>query len=407
MPSADSGVGSLLIGLATGLSSAGHTDEYVFLTYPGHDEWLRAYLGSSCRALGFQEAQWKGFARRRLPGAVAAWQQGRRLAGQPEQRGGLLQVPNSDGALEAEGVEVIQFPSQAGFITDVPSIYHPHDLQHLHLPEYFTAQQIAQRELIYRTLCGQATVVAVASNWVKRDLVHHYGLAPDKVQVIPLAPLLGEYPEPTHSELARTAAKYRLPNGFIFYPAQTWPHKNHIMLLEALAILRRDGLVVPLVASGRKTDFFRRIDARAHELGVHDQVRFLGFVTPLELQILYRLSRGVVIPTKFEAASFPLWEAFLAGAPAACSSVTSLPEQAGGAALLFDPCEPEAIAAAIRSLVTDEDLRSELVERASAKVSHLNWRSTAGAFRVLYKKVSGRQLDAGERRVLAQANEFL
>jgi glycosyltransferase involved in cell wall biosynthesis len=346
------------------------------------------------------------FARRRLRGPVSIWHRGRRWV---ERSASVAppQVPHSDGTLEAEGVEVVHFPSQAGLITQVPSIYHPHDLQHLHLSEYFSVEEIARRELLYRTLCEQASVVAVASNWVKRDLVHQYGLPQDKIQVIPLAPVSSAYPDPTDADLVRTAAAYALPSGFVFYPAMTWPHKNHLLLLEALALLRRDGLVVPLVASGQKTDHFRQIERRARELGISDQVRFLGFVTPLELQCLYRLSRGVVIPTKFEAASFPLWEAFLAGTPAACSSVTSLPEQAGGAAVFFDPSQPEEIAEAIRSLVSDDDLRRQLVERGRVVVSTLSWRSTANVFRVLYKKVAGRGLDAEERAVLARADQFL
>jgi glycosyltransferase involved in cell wall biosynthesis len=282
--------------------------------------------------------------------------------------------------------------SQAGFFTDVPTIYHPHDLQHVHLPQYFTRAEIKWREVYYRGLCAQAEMVAVSSKWTKNDLIENFGLPSTKISVIPLAPLLTEYPTPTAGDLATTRARFDLPDAFAFYPAKTWPHKNHMKLLEALALLRRGGLTVPFVSCGQRLSFLAKLERRAQQLGIADQVIFLGHVTPLELQSLYRLSRCVVIPTKFEAASFPLWEAFVAGIPAACSTVTSLPEQAGDAALLFDPDRSEEIAKAVRSLWIDETLRHTLAERAHRKVSELSWDRTARTFRAYYRRIAGRAL---------------
>ncbi len=179
------------------------------------------------------------------------------------------------------------------------------------------------------------------------------------------------------------------------------------MLTEALAQLGREGLTVSFVSSGQKTEFCTKIEDRARRLGIDDQVRFLGFVSPLELQCLYRLSRCVVIPTRFEAASFPLWEAFFAGIPAACSRVTSLPEQAGDAALLFDPDRPEEIAEVVRSLWTNEELRHTLVERTHRNVSQLSWERTARIFQTLYRKTGGQELGVEERALLAAAEKTL
>jgi glycosyltransferase involved in cell wall biosynthesis len=319
-----------------------------------------------------------------------------------------IEIPYSDGSIEREEVEVMHFTQQWGFLTELPTIYHPHDLQHLHYPEYFDRVEFEKRELYYQGLCAQAAVVAVSSNWTKNDLIRAYGLPSEKIQVVPLAPLLGAYAEPEASDIARVRERFDLPeSGFAFYPAQTWPHKNHLTLLDALAQLKREGLEVPFVSSGFKTDFCATIEHRARELGIDDQVSFLGFVSALELQCLYRSSRCVVIPTKFEAASFPLWEAFLAGAPAACSTVTSLPEQAGDAALLFDPDEPEEIAAAIRSLWTDDSLCDTLVRRGRENVSQLSWARTARIFRALYRKTAGQELAATDRELLAEADTAL
>ena len=124
-----------------------------------------------------------------------------------------------------------------------------------------TPEEFASRELLYRDLCASAAMVAVASTWTKLDLIDQYDLAADKVQVIPLAPLLSEYSEPSTTDLAKISRKFDLPNGgFAFYPAQTWEHKNHLMLMEALARLRHDGLAVPFVSCGKKTEFYDKIE---------------------------------------------------------------------------------------------------------------------------------------------------
>jgi glycosyltransferase involved in cell wall biosynthesis len=245
-------------------------------------------------------------------------------------------------------------------------------------------------------------MVGVASSWGKQDLIQHYHLPEDKVQVVPWAPMLTVYPTPSGGDLISVQRKFSLPEAFIFYPAQTWAHKNHIGLLEALAILRdRHGLIIHFVSSGRLSEFFPAIQRRARELRLVDQVRFLGFVSPLELQSLYTLCNSVVIPSKFEAASFPLWEAFLAGVPVACSNVTSLPRQAGDAALIFDPDRPEEIAEAILSLWTEEALRRTLGERSKMNVARFTWDRTARAFRAHYRRLANRPLTQEDRELLA------
>ena len=108
------------------------------------------------------------------------------------------------------------------------------------------------------------------------------------------------------------------------------------------------------------------------------------------------MATGVVIPSKFEAASGPLWEAFLAGVPAAVAAVTSLPEQAGGAALLFDPDEPATIAGAVEQLWTDAGLRQDLRVAGAINVARFDWETTARKFRAEYRVLAGRTLSTAD-----------
>ena len=189
--------------------------------------------------------------------------------------------------------------------------------------------------------------------------------------------------------------------SFAFYPAVTWPHKNHLRLLEALAALRDRGVLVPLVCTGyREATHWPQIEARVRELNLDNQVQFLGIVPAQQLRAIYRLARFVVIPTLFEAASAPVFEAWNEGVPVACSTVTSLPQQVGDAALLFDPTSVEGIAAALVRMVTDESLRSTLVASGRRRLQDFSWERTARAYRALYRRAAGRRLTDEERVLL-------
>jgi glycosyltransferase involved in cell wall biosynthesis len=389
------GVEQFVIGLASGLSKLTDGDEeYLFLAYADGDEWIRPYLSGPCRILPGPKIALKRWLASRLPVLLKAYQRLRPLWQ-------AKHLPRSDGTIEKAGVDIMHFTFQWAFITDVPSIYHPWDLQHLHLPQFFRSGERSAREKTYRAFCEQARMVSVGSVWSKRDLIRHYGLPEDKIQVVPGAPVLSAYPVPTANDLATTRQKFDLPETFVFYPAQTWAHKNHIGLLEALAILRnRYGLSVPLVSSGHLNDFFPKIEKRARALGLTDQVRFLGFVSPIALQCLYTLCRGMVFPSRFEGWGLPITEAFQAGAPVACSKVTSLPDLAGDAALLFNPDRPAEIAEAIRLLWTDEAFRQVLIERGRKRAACFSWDRTARIFRAHYRRIANRPMTQEDRDLL-------
>lgn len=394
------GVESVVIGLADSLSRLADGDEeYLFGVWTDSREWIEPYISGNARLLELGPGPVAPQSRRlrsalkRVPAARSVWNT------LPTARG--IRLPRSDGRVEQSGAELVHFPIQWAYLTDLPSIYHPHDLQHLHLPQNFTRRERLDRTVRYRTFCEQASLVAVTSSWVKRDVVEQFHLPAEKVAVIPLAPILGAYDEPPPEHASLVRRRYEVSERFVLYPAQTWPHKNHLALLEALAILRDErDLVVPLVCTGRLTEFFPTIEKHMRRLRLDDQVRFLGFVPAADLKSLHRLATATVIPTRFEAASGPLWDSFLAETPAACSTVTSLPDQAGDAALLFDPERPAEIADAVAALWTDEALRQELVQRGLRNVQRLSWDRTARTFRAHYRRITKRPLTESDVELL-------
>lgn len=401
------GVEQVIIGLASGLSQLDDGDEeYFFLAYEDSTEWLRPFLGGASRLLRDGRARagqnprfstWK-----RRMGPLAPFARHARDNWIPLAMRPKTAVPTSSGLIERERIDVMHFTKQDGFLTSVPSIYHPHDLQHHHLPQFFSQRERSAREVIYRTLCAQAEMVAVGTCWVKEDLVLRYGLPASKVQVVRLAPPTDAYHEACAEDIRDTRAKFALPEAFLFYPAQTWPHKNHLMLLKALCVLRdRFGLEIPLVCSGRLTRDFGQIKRFAAMRHLNRHVTFLDFVSTLELQCLYKMCRGVVFPSRFEEIGFPVIEAFRFGTPVACSDLTPLVEQAKDAVLFFDPTDPDAIAEAMRRLWTDGALRETLVARGARRVKDYGWRDAARVFRAHYRQVARRDLSEEDRYLLA------
>jgi len=314
------------------------------------------------------------------------------------------EVPLSDGFYESLGCDVLHITTQNFVVASMPTVYNPHDLQHLHYPQFWPPEVIAWRETIYPTGCRLAKTVVVGSQWIKDDVVRQYRVDPDKVQVIPEGPPVDFYAEPQADFLASVARKHELEQPFLLYPAVTWPHKNHVRLIEALAHLRdRYGMSVRLVCTGARWDaFWPSVQARLDELELKDQVRFLGFLPEDELRAIMRLSRALVMPSLYEACSLPVFEAWLEGVPVACSNAVALPDQVMDAGVMFDPNSVESIAEAVRSLLLDDALCEKLKALGERRATDFSWQRTAEGYRAAYRRAAGRPLGARDLDLLAR-----
>ena len=398
------GVQQFTVGLVASLGRlpAG-SEDYLALSYADDRGWLLPVLGDRVRALDAPLPRTRqgliGSARRSILSRAPFL---RRLRSSLAPRRVDTSAPRSDGTIERADVHVMHFVRQSAFLTELPSIYHPWDLQHLHLPEFFTAEQLRQRDVTYRAFCEAAERIVAASSWTKADLIQKIGIAEEKIVVIPVAQDVDIAPPPTTADLAAARAAFNLPERFLLYPAQTWPHKNHIRLVEAIAHLRdTGGACVDLVLTGYQNEHFPEIQSAVRRLRLSEQVRFLGFVTPTQVQALYRLAVGLIFPSLFEGWGIPIVEAFQAGTPVACSNVTSLPSMVGDAALVFDPYNVEAIASAASTLWSDEAERRQLSERGHARANLFEPEPIAATYRALYRLVAGRPMSPADQLALS------
>ena len=288
-------------------------------------------------------------------------------------------------------LDVMHFPFQSAAPVGLPTIFGLWDLQYLHLPELRSASATAQLDRYYRWCVREADCVTFGSEWARRDAVNRYGLAPERTRAVPAASPLRLLAAPTPEALDDVRRRHRLPPRFAFYPAATWPHKNHRRLFAALARLRsRDVDDLHLVCSGHNGRHRDQLMQAAAALDVQSRVHFLGHVSDADVKALYRLAAFCVFPSLFEGAGLPILEAFDEGCPVAASRVASVPEYAGDAALMFEPTDVDAIADAMSRMTIDRGLRARLAGRGSERARQFSWERTVAAYQSLYREVAAR-----------------
>jgi alpha-1,3-rhamnosyl/mannosyltransferase len=123
---------------------------------------------------------------------------------------------------------------------------------------------------------------------------------------------------------------------------------------------------------------------------VGDRVLFTGWVDDADLEGFYAAATAFVYPSLMEGFGMPVLEAMRRGVPVACSDVSALPEVAGDAAELFDPRDPAAIAAALRTLLSDPQRRDELVRRGHERHPLFTWERAARETQAVYESVLAR-----------------
>ena len=241
----------------------------------------------------------------------------------------------------------------------VPLVCTLHDAQHRAYPQFFAVEDRVQRELAFAGACARATRLAADSEHTRQVALR--GAPPalrDRVVTIPIR-LPARPREAGRDGIALEGVS---PGRYFVYPANFWRHKNHEMLLTAFAIAAGRGLPadVKLVCTGAPGARQDELSQAARRMGLAERVLFPGFIPREELDRLMAAAVAMVFPSLYEGFGLPVVEAMASGVAVACSDVTSLPEVAGHAALLFDPRIATRIAEAMVSLWSDDALRERL-----------------------------------------------
>ena len=260
------------------------------------------------------------------------------------------------------------------FYLNKPFIFTLHDMQERYYPHFFTTKDKILRWLNNRALSKTADKILCESQFVKNDIVKFLGIDPNKVQVVQSPPPKCFNSSTIDVNLYKIIKeKYNLPEEYIFYPAQFWPHKNHIKLLEAFGIVKKEFNDLKLVFTGSKQNNFQSVDRRIQELQLENNIVYLGYIDYSDLPFLYKMSKFLVMPTLFESISIPIYEAFSLKVAVCCSNVVALPEQVGEAGLLFDPNNENDIAEKMIMYLNDSALLEEKASLGYLKINSFDY----------------------------------
>ena len=287
-----------------------------------------------------------------------------------------------DHDLQQMRVDLVHFPFQEGFRTELPYIYHPHDLQHCRYPGFFSNDQIKRRDTFWSLLARNASVVIAETEHVSNDLQTFWNVGFDQIEILPSPP-------PLRSSGFRQAE----PDKYLLYPAAFWPHKNHSRLIDAVLLLKSQGVSVKFIFTGAMLGEYEIIKTKVLKADLADQIIFTGHLSDKEFMNLFENASGIIIPTLFESYSLPIWEAMRLGIPVASSNIDALPNQVGNAGLLFDPLNIESISTAIESIWSDAVLREKLSKASINRTADFTPVYFAKAFCALYQKIIGLQPD--------------
>ena len=257
--------------------------------------------------------------------------------------------------------------------TVAPLVVTVHDVAFVHQPDRFTRQGVRVMRRSLDVIRDRAAAVITSSEASARDL-RQLGIDDARLRVVPL----GVDPvEVTDAHLAQVRRDHGVPERFVLFVGTLEPRKNLRRLAEAVTAL--DG-ELPLVVAGP--------DGWGSAEPVTGDVRFLGFVPPADLPALYAAATVMAYPSEWEGFGLPVAEAMAQGTPVVTSAGRSTEEVAGGAAVLVDPLDVDAIAAGLEAALAGAD---ELAAAGRARAAELTWAATAAATSAVYDEamVSG------------------
>ena len=296
-------------------------------------------------------------------------------------------------SLAREGVRLVHEPHYVlPPLIRCRSVVTIHDCIHLMFPQYLPNRlaYVYARGSMW-SAARKANKILTVSDASKRDILRFFNVAPEKVVVIHNAidERFMSPADPERMDLVRQ--RYQLDHPFVLYVGNIKPHKNIERLIDAFGRARTLGPDnLKLIIIGDEISKYPGLRQSVHKHKLDKHVRFLGFQPMETLAAFYRLARVFVFPSLYEGFGLPPLEAMACGAPVVTSNVSSLPEVAGGAALLVDPYDEEAIAAGIVRAVTDEALRADLIARGRERARSFSWAQSVRRIHEIYMEVANR-----------------
>ncbi len=271
-------------------------------------------------------------------------------------------------------------------LRSIPTVLTVHDLIFRHLPEHHKPLNRWYLNWALPLYCRRATHVIAVSECTRRDLVAAYDVAPEKISVVHEAADPRFVPQ-APDRVADVRRRYDLPERYLLFVGTIEPRKNVTRLLHAFEDLHRDGLTDALVVVGKRGWLYEGFFAELEASPMRESVLLPGYVPDEDLPAVYAGAQALVWPSLYEGFGLPVLEAMACGTPVVCSRTSSLPEVGGGAALYVDPTSTDEVIEMLRRLLSDRDLRAEMVARGLEQAAGFSWDRVAAETIAVYESI--------------------
>ena len=264
-----------------------------------------------------------------------------------------------------------------------------HDLQYLFFPEYFTKTKLRFLKTMVPRSAEAARVVLVPSEYTRRTVIERLSIDPSLVTVVPH----GIAPRDQQEASTDVRDRFDLRGPYFLYPAASYPHKNHLVLLEAFDNLLKVHPEASLVMTGAKAwqewtvakEMGERIAAEIVGRGLTERVKNLGYVTSSDLDGLYNEATAVTFASRFEGFGAPVLEAMARGCAVIASNATALPEVVADAGRLVSPDNAEEWCLAMCEAIENDELRQQLVKAGIERAREFSWDNSARILENAYR----------------------
>lgn len=272
----------------------------------------------------------------------------------------------------------------------LPAVVTVHDLSFVHFPETHPAGRVRVLNRRLPNSLRVARAVITDSLAVRKEIIEHYGIPPEKVHAIPLG-VAPRFRPRSAAELAPALQRLDLTAGNYFLSVGTLePRKNLVRTVRAYSSLPADlRRRFPLVIVGAVGWHESAIVAELEPLARSGEARVLSYVDEDLLALLYAGARAVLYPSLYEGFGLPIAEAMASGAPALTSNAGCMRELAEGAALLVEPTDVAGIAQGMRRLLEDQGEMARLRNAGLERAERLTWRRCAEETLRVYRRVLG------------------
>ena len=266
-----------------------------------------------------------------------------------------------------------------------------HDLQYLFYPEYFTWPKLRYLRVMMPRSAENARLILTPSEFTRRTVIERLSIDPSVVRAVPH----GISPRGDRVEDSDIRDRFGLDGSFFLYPAATYPHKNHLTLLDAFARLLKvhpDTYLVLTGAAAHKEwviakQMGERIEEEIARLGIGDRVKRLGYVASRDLDALYQEAVALTMVSRFEGFGAPCLEAMSRGCPVIGANSTAIPEVVDDAGILCSPDNPEEWCDAMSALIEDRERRTQLAKAGHERALDFTWSRSAEVLEDSYRFV--------------------